>query len=107
MGEEKLKALLQESLAVAIDTKAIVPADVNQGIVDTTVQPKAVMVPTDAKLMNQAREKLVRLAKAHGLDLRQSYTRVGKRALIAHQRYAHTAVDAILAAAGQPVIVAG
>jgi transposase, IS5 family len=32
-------------------------------IVDTTVQPKAVMFPTDAKLMNRAREKLVTLAK--------------------------------------------
>jgi transposase, IS5 family len=32
---------------------------------------------------------LVRLAKKHGVALRQSYERVGKRALIAHQRYAH------------------
>ena len=58
-------------------------------IVDTTVMPKNVMFPTDAKLMNRAREKLVRLAKHHGIDLRQSYTRVGKYALIKHQRYAH------------------
>jgi IS5 family transposase len=29
------------------------------------------------------------LAKKHGLALRQSYERVGKRALVAHQRYAH------------------
>ena len=36
-----------------------------------------------------AREKLVALAKKMGLDLRQSYTRVGKFALIKHQRYAH------------------
>jgi transposase, IS5 family len=33
--------------------------------------------------------KLVRLAKKNGVALRQSYERVGKRALIAHQRYAH------------------
>ncbi len=32
---------------------------------------------------------LVRLAKQHGVTLRQSYTRVGKFALIQHQRYAH------------------
>jgi transposase, IS5 family len=89
MGEEKLKVLLAESLAVAIDTKAMAPTDANQVIVDTTVQPKAVMFPTDAKLMNRAREKLVRLAKAHGIELRQAYTRVGKFALIKHQRYAH------------------
>jgi hypothetical protein len=36
------------------------------------VQPKAVMFPTDAKLMNRAREIMVRLAKRHGLELRQS-----------------------------------
>jgi transposase, IS5 family len=47
------------------------------------------MFPTDAKLINRAREKLVRLAKRVGIDLRQSYTRVGKLALIKHQRYAH------------------
>ncbi len=29
------------------------------------------------------------LAKKHGVALRQSYARVGKHALIAHQRYAH------------------
>ena len=58
-------------------------------IVDTTVQPKNVMFPTDAKLLNRAREKLVRLAKKHGVELRQSYARVGKFALIQHQRYAH------------------
>src|ERR1700722_18534197 len=32
---------------------------------------------------------LVRLAKRHGVVLRQSYARVGKSALIKHQRYAH------------------
>jgi hypothetical protein len=58
-------------------------------IVDTTVQPKNVTFPTDAKLLNRAREKLVRLAKLHGMALRQSYARVGKLALIQHQHYAH------------------
>jgi transposase, IS5 family len=31
----------------------------------------------------------VRLARKFGLDLRQSYVRVGKLALIKHQHYAH------------------
>jgi IS5 family transposase len=89
MGEEKLQALLQESLSVATRTEAIKPSDLNRIIVDTTVQPKNVMFPTDARLLNRAREILVRLAKRQGLALRQSYTRVGKFALIKHQRYAH------------------
>lgn len=89
MGEEKVRALLQESLAVATRTEAIKPSQLSEVIVDTTVQPKNVMFPTDARLMNRAREILVRLAKRHGVRLRQSYARVGKFALIKHQRYAH------------------
>jgi len=76
-------------LNVATRTGAAKPADFSKVIVDTTVQPKAVAFPTDAKLMHRARERLVRLAKKHGLTLRQSYERVGKYALIKHQRYAH------------------
>jgi transposase, IS5 family len=89
MGEERVTALLQESLSVAIRTGAMAPRDTRRVIVDTTVQPKNAMFPTDAKLLHRAREKLVTLAKKTGLDLRQSYTRVGKFALIKHQRYAH------------------
>jgi IS5 family transposase len=89
MGEERLTALLQESLSVAVKTGAMKPADTRQVIVDTTVQAKNVMFPTDAKLIHRARERLVRLAGKVGLDLRQTYVRVGKFALIKHQRYAH------------------
>jgi IS5 family transposase len=89
MGEERLQALIQESLSIAVRTEAVKPSELSRVIVDTTVQPKNVMFPTDAKLLNRAREKLVRLAKLTGLDLRQSYERVGKFALIQHQRYAH------------------
>ncbi|ULJ73022.1 IS5 family transposase [Rhizobium gallicum] len=89
MGEERIAALLQESLAVAVKTGAMKPQDTRQVIVDTTVQPKNVMFPTDAKLIHRARERLVRLAKKMRLDLRQTYVRLGKFALIQHQRYAH------------------
>src|SRR6478736_2896563 len=80
MGEAKLTALIQESLAVATRTEAMKPSDLARVVIDTTVQPKAV---------NRARERLVRLAKKLGVSLRQSYRRVGKLALITHQRYAH------------------
>src|SRR6266702_2346267 len=89
MGEERLQALIQESLSVATRTEAIKPSELSRVIVDTTVQPKNVTFPTDAKLLNRAREKLVRLAQRTGIGLRQSYARVGKFALIQHQRYAH------------------
>jgi IS5 family transposase len=89
MGEDKLQALLQESLAVATKLKALKPADLSQVVVDTTVQPKAVAFPTEAKLLHRARERLVKLAKRHGVKLRQSYERLGKLMLIKQQRYAH------------------
>ena len=89
MGEERIAVLLQESLSVAVKTGALRPEDAKRVVIDTTVQPKAVMFPTDAKLLNRAREKLVSLARRTGLELRQSYRRVGKFALIKHQRYAH------------------
>jgi len=89
MRDERIKALLQESLSVAVWTGAMKPADMRQVIVDTTVQPKNVMFPTDARLLHRARERLVRLASKTGLELRQTYVRVAKFALIQHQRYAH------------------
>ncbi|MGH8755817.1 MAG: IS5 family transposase [Burkholderiales bacterium] len=89
MGEEKLGALLQESLATAARSGAAKPADFTKVVIDTTVQPKAVSFPTDAKLMQRALHRLGRLAKKHGIKLRQSYARVGKLTLIKEQRYAH------------------
>jgi transposase, IS5 family len=73
MGAERLSALLQESLSVATRTGAAKPADFTQVIIDTTVQEKAITFPTDAKLMHRARERLVRLAKQHGIRLRRPY----------------------------------
>ena len=62
---------------MATRTEAMKPKDLARVVVDTTVQPKAVMFPTDAKLLNRARERLVRLAAHVGVELRQSYARVG------------------------------
>ena len=79
-------ALLQESLSVATRSGAAKPDDVRPGIVDTTVQEKALPFPTDAQLRHRARDRLVRLAKAHGVALRPSSARVGKRLRIPDQR---------------------
>lgn len=89
MGEERIGALLQESLSVAIETGAMKPSDTREVIVDTTVQPKNVMFPTDAKLLHRALIRLLALTRKAGLKLRQTYIRVAKFALIDQQRYAH------------------
>ncbi|MBP2435050.1 hypothetical protein ABIF38_000159 [Bradyrhizobium japonicum] len=82
LGEEQLVALIQESLSVAHKTGAIGPKDLERVVVDTTVQPKAVAHPTDARLMHRAIIKLVGLAKRNRVPLRQSYLRLAKRAAI-------------------------
>jgi transposase, IS5 family len=57
--------------------------------VDTTVQPKNVTFPTDAKLLHAAIKGLNRLARKHGVQLRQSYLRLARRAAMMAGRYAH------------------
>jgi transposase, IS5 family len=89
LGEERLSALLPESLRVAHETEALATKDLERVAVDTTVQPKAIAHPTDARLTLKAIEKLVGFAKRHGVALRQSYLRVAKRAAIMVGRYTH------------------
>jgi IS5 family transposase len=89
LGEEQLVALIQESLSVAHKTGAIATKDLERVAVDTTVQPKAIAHPTDARLLHRAIVKLVGLAKRQGVPLRQSYLRVAKRAAIMVGRYSH------------------
>ncbi len=85
----KLDILLQESLRIAHDTGALKKADLARVTVDTTVQPKAITFPTDAKLLEVAIRQLGKLAKAHDVPLRQSYARLAKRAAMMAGRYAH------------------
>src|SRR5579872_7242005 len=89
LGEDQLTALIQESLSVAHKTGAMESKDLERVVVDTTVQPKAVAHPTDARLMHRALAKLVAFAKREGIALRQSYVRVAKRAAIMAGRYSH------------------
>jgi IS5 family transposase len=63
--------------------------DLERVVVDTTVQPKVVAYPTDARLMYRAIEKLLALAKRARVPLRQSYIRVAKQASIMVGRYGH------------------
>ena len=79
---EKLELLLAESLRVAHATGALKTKDLERVTVDTTVQPKNVTHPTDAKLMHKAIVMLGALARKHGVELRQSYIRVAKRAAV-------------------------
>jgi IS5 family transposase len=86
---DRLELLLAESLRVAHEVGALRSQDLKRVTVDTTVQPKAIAFPTDAKLLHAAIKGLNRLARKHGIGLRQSYSRVAKAAAMMAGRYAH------------------
>jgi len=86
---DKLELLLAESLRVAHKSGALRTKDLARVTVDTTVQPKAIAFPTDAKLLHAAIKGLNRMAKKHGVRLRQSYIRIAQRAAMMAGRYAH------------------
>ena len=86
---DRLDALLAETLRVADDSGALKKSDLARVTVDTTVQPKNVTFPTDAKLLLTAIEQLGKLARKHHVGLRQSYARVAKRAAMMAGRYSH------------------
>jgi IS5 family transposase len=86
---DKLEVLLAESLRVAHESGALRSKDLARVTVDTTVQPKNVTFPTDAKLLHAAIKGLNRLVHRHGVRLRQSYVRIAKRAAMMAGRYAH------------------
>jgi IS5 family transposase len=87
VGVEGSERLLKESLAAAQREAVLTAADIKRVNVDTTVQEKAIAFPTDARLYDKARRALVRMAKSCNFKLRQSYVRLGKRALVKQGRY--------------------
>jgi IS5 family transposase len=89
VGADRLAELLKETISLALREKHLSKRDLEQIIVDTTVQEKNVTYPTDSKLLYKAVVKLAEAAKSRGIWLRQSYLRVGKKAAVMAGRYAH------------------
>jgi transposase, IS5 family len=89
LGEAGAEAMLKETIETGLRLKMITPAQIQRVNVDTTVQTKAVRFPTDARLYNRARERLVKTARKLGLQIKQSYERVGPRLLMQQNRCAH------------------
>ncbi|QDL36387.1 IS5 family transposase [Rhodoferax sediminis] len=89
IGEPGCEFILGLTVQAGLATKTVVKTSLAVVNVDTTVQDKAVAFPTDARLLHKARVALVRQAKKLGINLRQSYERVGQAAFVRSQRYAH------------------
>lgn len=87
VGADGIEKLLKESLAAAQREAVLTAPELKSVNVDTTVQEKAIAFPTDARLYHKARQALVGLARRCNCQLRQSYVRLGKRALVSQGRY--------------------
>ena len=89
LGEEGVEELLAQTINVAVELKLIKPQELSRVIVDSTVQHKAIAHPTDSRLLETARVKLVEAAKGAGIDLKQTFAKEGKELGRKAGRYAH------------------
>ena len=89
LGASGAESMLKGILETGLKINAIKPSDFERINVDTTVQTKAIRYPSDARLCDRVRERLVKVARKEGLKIKQSYTRVGKRLVMKQSRYAH------------------
>lgn len=88
IGVPGCEKLLQITIEAGKRTKTITERSLDKVIVDTTVMPKAVAHPTDARLYRKVHAAMVRIARSEGVELRQSYTRTVKLSFLKHARYA-------------------
>jgi len=89
IGEAGAEELLRETLEAGLKIKAVKPHQLKRVNVDTTVQEKEIRFPTDARLYDRARQRLVDAAKDRGIALRQNYNRKSKHVLHKQSQYAH------------------
>ena len=89
LGEEGVEELLAQTINVAVELQLIKPQELARVIVDSTVQHKAIAHPTDSRLLETARIKLVDAARDAGIDLKQTFAKEGKELGRKAGRYAH------------------
>lgn len=89
IGEAGLAELLARTVNTAVAIKAITPTELETIIVDSTVQEKAIAHPTDSRLLEVARIKLVLCAKRAGINLKQTFQKEGKTLRFRAGGYAH------------------
>lgn len=89
IGEAGAEKLLEETIKAGLKLKAVKAFQLKRVNVDTTVQEKEVRFPTDARLYDRARQRLVNAAKKRDIPIRQNYNRKAKQLLAQQSRYAH------------------
>jgi len=88
IGEDGVEKLLQATITAGMTAGVITETSLDKVIVDTTVQPKAVEHPTDARLYRKVHAAMLRIAEEEGIALRQSYRKLMARAFQKHGGYA-------------------
>jgi IS5 family transposase len=88
IGEKGVEKVLQATIDAGKTTGAITEQSFEKVIVDTTVQPKAVQHPTDARLYRKVHAAMLRIAGAEGIKLRQSYRKLMEWGIRKHGGYA-------------------
>ena len=89
IGEAGVEALLKATLDTAVSTQAIKPSEFERVIVDTTVQEKAIAHPTDSRLLEIARDKVVQAAKRVGIRFKQTFAKEAEALRRKAGGYAH------------------
>ncbi len=89
IGEEGVETLLALTIEAARKAGMISKTSVDRVIADTTAMPKAIAHPTDSRLLERAREHMVKLADEGSLTLRQNDNREAPRLAAQVGRYAH------------------
>jgi IS5 family transposase len=89
IGEEGVEWLLTQTIEAGKHAGTVRSRDLKRVTVDTTVMEKNIAHPTDARLYETARRKLVGLAREAGIGLRQNYNRLAPRLAVQVGRYAH------------------
>ena len=89
IGEEGVEWMLTKTIEAGLASGAVEAKSLERVAVDTTVMEKNIAHPTDVRLYERARVKLVALAREAGVPLRQSYARLAPRLALQAGRYAH------------------
>jgi IS5 family transposase len=89
IGEAGAEELLKETIEAGLKLKVVKSFQLKRVNIDTTVQEKEIRFPTDARLYDRARQRLVDFAKDRKIKLRQNYNRKSKQMLYWQSRYSH------------------
>lgn len=88
LGKSGAEKMLEESLKTGLRGGFIKKSELDRVNVDSTVQEKAIRYPTDARLYDRMRERLVKETSKLGVKLRQTYDRIAKKVLRSQSSYA-------------------